>query len=74
MEKELNMIFMNNMAKYYANRCWSDYEKLDFMQNKFSLKELEVLIDITKKKYSYAKETINFMEEVKKNMIKSSAK
>lgn len=74
MEKELNMIFMNNIAEYYANRCWNDYERQDFIQNKFSLKELEVLIDITKKKYSYAKETINFMEEVKKDMIKSSAK
>ena len=74
MEKELNMIFMNNIAEYYSNRCWNDYEKLDFMQNKFSLKELEVLIDIIKKKYSYAKEAINFMEEVKKDMIKKSTK
>lgn len=70
MEKELNMIFMNNMAKYYSNRCWNNYERQDFVQNKFSLKELEVLIDIMKKKYNYAKEAISFMEEVKKDMIK----
>lgn len=67
MEKKLNMKFIYDLAAYYAARHWNDYEKQDFMQNKFSLKELETLIDIIKKKHSYAKETINFMEEAKKN-------